>query len=77
MFTVEGGLLPRDEFLISSRKFLAKEWIVKNNKNIEYFNIPAAFDIEVTSFYDGERLPENKRALMYVWQFGICTQSSI
>ena len=71
MFTVEGGLVPRDEFLISSRKFLAKEWIVKNNKNIEYFNIPAAFDIEVTSFYDGERLPENKRAIMYVWQFGI------
>lgn len=41
---------------------------VKNNKKIEYYNVPAAFDIEVTSFYNenGE-----KRALMYIWQFGI------
>lgn len=46
--------------------------IVKDNKSIEWYNIPAAFDIEVTSFYqNGEVKPENKRAIMYHWQFGI------
>ena len=34
---------------------------------LKYFNVPAAFDIETTSFYErGE-----KRAIMYVWQLGI------
>lgn len=45
--------------------------LITTNKEIEYYNIPAAFDIETTSFYDGDELPENKRALMYIWQFGI------
>lgn len=41
--------------------------IVKKKKEI-YCADPAAFDIETTSFYEhGE-----KRALMYVWQFGFC-----
>ena len=39
---------------------------VKKRK-VEYYNIPCAFDIETTSFYDnGEKV-----GLMYVWQFGI------
>lgn len=45
---------------------------VKTNKRITYYNVPAAFDIEVSSFYDGTPIPENKRAVMYIWQFGIC-----
>lgn len=32
------------------------------------YNVPAAFDIETSNFYDKD---ENKVALMYVWQFGI------
>lgn len=45
---------------------------VVNNKKIAYYNIPAAFDIETTSFYEnGIVQPENKRAIMYIWQFGI------
>lgn len=41
--------------------------ISKNNKKIEYINIPAAFDIETTStLIDGEKF-----AFMYVWQIGI------
>ena len=40
----------------------------RKENRIEYYNIPAAFDIETSSFYqDGE-----KRAVMYIWQLGIC-----
>ena len=39
----------------------------KENK-ITYYNIPCAFDIETSSFYqNGE-----KRGCMYIWQLGIC-----
>lgn len=39
---------------------------VKKDK-VYYYNIPCAFDIETTSFYDGGE----KVGLMYIWQFGI------
>ena len=41
---------------------------IKNNKHIEYMNIPIAFDIETTSFYNamGE-----KNAIMYAWVLAI------
>lgn len=65
--------------MISQREFF--DWLtnhrlqtIKDNKKIEYYNVPASFDIEVTSFYDGEKIPQNKRAIMYIWQFGICDQ---
>ena len=35
---------------------------------VKYFNVPCAFDIESTSFTDGDGI---KRATMYVWTFGI------
>lgn len=35
---------------------------------IQYINLPMAFDIETTSFYDDEG---KKTAIMYIWQFGI------
>ena len=39
---------------------------IKKDK-VYYYNIPCAFDIETTSFYDnGEKV-----GLMYIWQFGI------
>ena len=40
---------------------------LKVNMNIEYINLPVAFDIEVTSFYYNEE----KMSCMYIWQFGI------
>lgn len=40
---------------------------VTNNKRITYINTPASFDIETTSFYNGE----HKQAIMYVWSFAI------
>lgn len=36
-------------------------------KKIDYLNVPAAFDIETSSFYDSGE----KRAIMYFWMFGI------
>lgn len=51
----------------------------KNKKTYQIYNIPAAFDIEVSSFYQGGKRydkngksnNEDKRAIMYIWQFGI------
>lgn len=40
---------------------------VVNNRGIHYYNIPAAFDIEVSSFMQNDE----KKASMYIWQFGI------
>ena len=59
------GLLSRLNFIKTIAK--ADLPIVTNNKKISYYNVPAAFDIETSSFYiNGE-----KKACMYVWQFGI------
>lgn len=46
--------------------------IFKNEKKYKYkgkyyYNIPCAFDIETSSFYEGDE----KRAIMYIWQFAI------
>ena len=71
MFTVGGGLLSQTEFLIKVNELLSSEWLVRDNKRIEYYNVPAGFDIEVSSFYQGDKKPENKRGIMYIWQFGI------
>lgn len=71
MYTVGGGLISNIEFLQKAYDFAKEEWLINDNKNIEHYNIPAGFDIEVSSFYQGDKLPENKRAIMYIWQFGI------
>lgn len=39
----------------------------KDRKKILYYNISAAFDIETSSWYEGD----DKCAAMYIWQFGI------
>lgn len=71
MFTVGGGLLSQTEFLIKVNELLSSDWLVRDNKRVEYYNVPAGLDIEVSSFYQGEKKPENKRGIMYIWQFGI------
>ena len=71
MFTVGGGLLTQTKFLIKVNELLSSDWLVRDNKRVEYYNVPAGFDIEVSSFYQGEKKPENKRGIMYIWQFGI------
>ena len=63
MFSVERGLVSPVELLSRIEDYE----VIKNNKKFEYYNIPAAFDIEVSSF----REHEEKRACMYIWMFGI------
>lgn len=64
------GMVNQTEFL----RWLSKANlpIVKSHRKEEYYNVPAAFDIETSSFYvDDVVAPERKRAIMYHWQFGI------
>ena len=49
------------------RKYIRDAKIINTTKQISYYNIPSAFDIETTSFYEGDE----KRAIMYEWTFGI------
>lgn len=43
------------------------DYIVKNGRNGEVLNVPAVFDIETSSFYEGDE----KKCCMYAWVFGI------
>lgn len=55
-----------NEFDIVANNIKSDMQTVKKGK-VRYYNIPCAFDIESTSFYDnGEKV-----GLMYIWQFGI------
>lgn len=50
-------------------QFLAGDYpIVKKSRSLSYYNIPASFDIEVTSFYNDSN---EKQATMYAWVFGL------
>lgn len=41
--------------------------LVKNGRNGYVYNVPAVFDIETSSFYEGDE----KKCCMYAWVFGI------
>lgn len=71
MYIQEEGLLSNSDFFYQLRKISSDFQIIRNNKKQEYYNIPCAFDIEVSSFYQGTKDPENKRGIMYIWQFGV------
>lgn len=71
-FSPEQGMISTEAFLekicdlvqstelpIASRR--------SRGETLYYYNIPAAFDIEVSSFYQNTE----KKACMYIWQFGI------
>lgn len=75
MFSPESGLIDQATFL--RKIYSATLPIDTNNKKVSYYNVPAAFDIEVSSFYDGVEFDSTfqekprKCACMYIWQFGI------
>ena len=52
MFTPEDGLIDQAEFLEKISEADLPQ--VNTNKNIHYYNVPAAFDIEVSSFYQDD-----------------------
>lgn len=52
--------------LIEIKKHKNKEIFAKNRKEL-FLNIPCSFDIETTSWYEGE----DKKATMYVYVFGV------
>jgi len=54
-----------DSFMQVAASTVTNEDFVAKRK-IEYVNIPCAFDIETSSFYEGDE----KRACCYCWQFG-------
>ena len=75
------GIVEKNEFLQKVSQLMPQFPTMKKrvynpdkeiSETIEYYNIPAAFDIETTSFYqDGVQDHEHKRAIMYWWTFGI------
>lgn len=65
------GMISNGEFLKKASELARDSKVIYNNKKIGYYNLPAGFDIETSSFYQGDRVPENKRAIMYIWMFGI------
>ena len=56
-----------------SNAFEEQEVMIVEKGKIEYFNIPASFDIETTSFMvtNSETGENMKAATMYIWQLGI------
>lgn len=77
MFTLPTAFLTQKKFLIELQNALDEFEEVTDKHDNTYYNIPAAFDIEVSSFYEKlegkeyENQKGDKRAVMYVWQFGI------
>lgn len=65
LFCPEHGLINNAEFL--HKIVTANLPITTDNKKISYYEVPAAFDIETSSFYYNAE----KNASMYIWQFGI------
>lgn len=64
--------IPSDEYYTPDQigKMISdvRHWFrFARSKNIRYFNVPCAFDIETSSFYIGK----NKRACMYEWSLGV------
>lgn len=70
MFSICKTPVGVDEFIEVISSEMA-EYEIVSSKKTEYYNVPASFDIEVSSFYvyDGENLVKN--CCMYIWMFGI------
>lgn len=57
---------PTDLPWIVRKVFMGQE-VIRTNKKVAYYNVPLSFDIETTSFKEGDA----KRATMYAWMLGI------
>lgn len=73
-FQTEGRIYTPDEIEEVLKISLDESMTIKTNKKIVYYNLPAAFDIETTSFYrDNSSKLDNKEkcTIMYEWTLGI------
>lgn len=56
-----------DYLAIDIQKLNKERWVRKTRKKIYYCSYPLSFDIETSSFYQGE----DKQVTMYIWQVAI------
>lgn len=56
-----------DDLSIDIDKLNNESWLRKPRSKIYYLNYPLSFDIETSSFMDGD----SKRVVMYIWQIAI------
>ena len=73
---VTGNVYPVSQLDIALNEAFETDPIeIIKSSTCEYYNIPAAFDIETTSYSipipNGKEGEVEKKALMYIWQFGI------
>lgn len=66
MFTMDDCVYSVDDVDSIADRIKSNMISIKKDK-VKYYNVPCSFDIESSSFYDGD----DKIGLMYVWQFGI------
>ena len=77
MSWAQGNVYPISQLNTALEEALEKDNIdLRMSKGVEYYNIPCSFDIEVSSFKEQVGIQNDepvyeKRAIMYVWQFGI------
>lgn len=68
--TFQHSLLNTTRYIIKDIDYIlslvTEDDIIYDGRRDFYYNIPCSFDIETTSFYEGEE----KRSCMYVWMFG-------
>lgn len=62
--------LPPSEIQRVCREYLSGIEL-SSKKKIDYYNIPCAFDIETSSWYEYLSAQAEKRACMYVWMLGL------
>lgn len=67
IYPEDGGIIDKKDFFLRLNNISQELPTVTTNKKIQYYNIPAAFDIEVSSFY----IDDEKCACMYCWQMGV------
>lgn len=65
--TILGNLKSWDHLQVDIEVLKRARWVRKGRTKIHYCSYPLAFDIETSSFYEGE----DKRVSMYIWQVAI------
>lgn len=69
MFFLRDEILSNEEFLSTLERTMHQFTIVGTRNRCKYYNVPASFDIETSSFLD--QSSGLKCSLMYEWTFGI------